>query len=99
MSRSRGPRSPRVVKAKGIAHVDGNDAALSEIASPRLWKTRSTIRNGRQSTYLLTGFARCGSCGGPMRVTTGRDGRRLMRVYSCGRRKDCGDERLRDPRA
>jgi hypothetical protein len=44
VSRSRGPRSTRVVKAKEIAHVDGNDAALSEIASPRFSKIRSGQR-------------------------------------------------------
>jgi hypothetical protein len=31
-----------VVKAKEIAHVDGNDAVLGEVASPRLLKIPST---------------------------------------------------------
>ena len=81
-----------VVKSPDLQIVD--EAAWNAVQE-RIGRTKKrgggVSRVGRESKYLLTSYARCGVCGGPMRATTGRDGKRSIRVYACGRRKDCGD--------
>ncbi len=41
-----------MVKAKEIGHVDGDNTALSEIASPRSSKIRSTFADGTTMTAI-----------------------------------------------
>lgn len=48
-------------------------------------------RVGREPKYLLAGVARCGVCGGPMKVSNGRDGTKSIKVYGCGWHRDRGN--------
>jgi site-specific DNA recombinase len=48
-------------------------------------------RVGREPKYLLSGLARCGCCGGPMKVSGGKDGTKPIKVYGCGWHRDRGD--------
>lgn len=48
-------------------------------------------RVGREPKYLLSGLARCAGCGGPMKVSGGRDGTKPIKVYGCGWHRDRGD--------
>lgn len=48
-------------------------------------------RLGPPSRYLLTGFARCSECGGPMRVTNRKQGMQTIKVYSCSYHRDRGN--------
>lgn len=46
---------------------------------------------GPKPKYLLTGFAKCSECGGPMQVTNGKIGSQTVRVYMCSWHRDRGD--------
>lgn len=46
---------------------------------------------GPRPRYLLTGFARCSECGGPIQVTNGKSGTQIIRVYMCSWHRDRGD--------
>ncbi|MBI2375114.1 MAG: recombinase family protein [Deltaproteobacteria bacterium] len=44
---------------------------------------RSSSRKGPRFVNLLTGFARCAECGGPMQLESSKVGQTLVKVYSC----------------
>ena len=46
---------------------------------------------GPRPRYMLTGFARCSECGGPIQVTNGKSGSQIIRVYMCSWHRDRGD--------
>lgn len=48
-------------------------------------------RKGQPPRYLLTGLARCATCGGPMNVANGRQGTSPIKVYVCNRHRERGD--------
>lgn len=48
-------------------------------------------KGGRPHSYLLTGLARCASCGGPLTVLNSRDGLVPIKVYVCAYRRDRGE--------
>lgn len=47
---------------------------------------------GRPPSYLLSGMARCGLCGGPIAVNTGKIGKAPAKVYLCQYHRTRGDE-------
>jgi site-specific DNA recombinase len=66
------------------------DAARERLESTRQVYLRSTNGqlwgrplHGRESKYLLTGFAVCGQCGGTLTVRTRNKGRRIAIFYVC----------------
>jgi site-specific DNA recombinase len=70
------------------------------IVSEELWRrvTEAPQRRASQigqssgrTRHLLSGFARCSECGGPMQVSTRRQGREPIPVYQCGWARDRGD--------
>jgi site-specific DNA recombinase len=56
---------------------------------------------GRRPKYMMSQLARCGSCGGPIKVTNGKQGKHTIKVYVCGYRHERGpavcDVALRRP--
>src|SRR6185436_14601311 len=38
---------------------------------------------GRPPKHLLSGFARCAECGGPLAVTNGKSSYEMVKVYAC----------------
>jgi site-specific DNA recombinase len=56
-------------------------------------------RCGAKPKYLLSGFSRCGICGGPIQVIPGRAGTTPIRVYVCAYHRERGtcDSSLRRP--
>jgi site-specific DNA recombinase len=46
--------------------------------------------SGRKPRHLLSGFARCAECGGPIQASTGRHGAHMVPVYQCGWARDRG---------
>ncbi|MBK8936876.1 MAG: recombinase zinc beta ribbon domain-containing protein [Polyangiaceae bacterium] len=46
---------------------------------------------GARPKYLLSGFARCGLCGGPITVANGKAGTVPIRVYTCAYHRDRGE--------
>ena len=40
--------------------------------------------------YLLSGFSRCAVCGGPMQVINGKQGKNVIKVYSCAYHRERG---------
>lgn len=57
--------------------------AQLEARNPKMTPPRRTT-----NPVLLSGLARCGHCGDPMRMRTGKGGR--YRYYACGRKADKG---------
>ncbi len=53
---------------------------------------KSTRTIGPTPKYLLSGLARCGSCGGPMQATNGKDGAQKIKVYVCSWHRNRGNE-------
>ena len=47
-------------------------------------------KRGRVTRYLLTGFARCETCGGPMQVLNSKQGARTIKVYACSWHRNRG---------
>ena len=56
----------------------------------QLTKQRSPKRGGRPPRHLLSGFARCGQCGGPLSVTNGKSSYQSVKVYACSYSRDRG---------
>jgi hypothetical protein len=73
---SRRPRSPRVVKAREIGHVDGSGTAFSEISSPRFSKILSREKD--------VGGARCCQRRPCRFPGSGSLGKRTANVRQCG---------------
>jgi site-specific DNA recombinase len=48
-------------------------------------------RLGPPSRHLLTGFARCSECGGPMCVSNRRQNKESIKVYSCAYHRERGN--------
>jgi site-specific DNA recombinase len=72
-------------------------AAQSQFsAKQRMGRKTSTGPKGR---YLLSGFARCAECGGPMQVTNSKSGKDTIKVYSCAyhRERGCCEVTTRRP--
>ena len=46
---------------------------------------------GRRPRYLLSGIARCGDCGGPLKVSNSKVGQRQVKVYGCAYHRDRGN--------
>jgi site-specific DNA recombinase len=53
--------------------------------------TGAKKKGGRPHSYLLSGLARCASCGGALTVLNSRDGMLPIKVYVCGYRRDRGE--------
>jgi site-specific DNA recombinase len=53
--------------------------------------TGAKKKGGRPHSYLLSGLARCASCGGALTVLNSRDGLLPIKVYVCGYRRDRGE--------
>ena len=51
----------------------------------------ATSRRGRPPKYLLSGFSRCAECGGPLKVSNGRQGSKAIKVYGCAYHRDRGN--------
>lgn len=50
----------------------------------------AAVKRGKAPRYLLTGFARCGRCDGPMVVSSKKHGNVNVRAYLCSRARDRG---------
>lgn len=71
------------------------DEELWQAVSKRLENNRRVIEGRARGTggrprHLLSGLARCGQCGGPMQVANSKSGPRIIKVYTCGWRRDRG---------
>jgi len=47
---------------------------------------------GRKPKYMLSQLARCSSCGGPVKVTNSKNGKTIIKVYTCAWHKERGPE-------
>ncbi len=78
------------------------DAPHLRIVDDALWyavqsrfeaQQRRTGRRGEAgptAQYLLSGLARCGTCGGPIHVSNTKQGTEIIRVYTCSHRRSRG---------
>ena len=81
------------------------DEALWHAVLDRRERTRRTAgkkgRRGPRPKYLLSSLARCGECGGPLKVSSGKVGSVAIKVYGCAYHRDRGNavcgNRLRRP--
>ena len=48
--------------------------------------------SGRKPKYMMSQLARCSACGGPMKVTNGKHGKKIIKVYTCSWHKERGPE-------
>ncbi len=48
--------------------------------------------SGRKPRYMLSQLGRCSSCGGPMKVTNSKNGKAIIKVYTCSYHKERGPE-------
>lgn len=46
---------------------------------------------GPAPKFLLSGLARCSTCGGPIHATNGKQGKKTIKVYSCNYHRNRGD--------
>lgn len=80
---------------EGIVRVERPDL---RIVDDDLWERAQVVagppaaspRKGRAPRYLLTGFARCARCDGPMVVSNKKHGKENIRAYLCSRARDRG---------
>lgn len=54
-------------------------------------RTTGTAAQGARTRYFLSGVARCGECGGPIKVNNGRVSYDTVKVYACAWHRDRGD--------
>lgn len=74
----------RILDEELCARIDARLATRKSFAG-------AAGRVGREPKYLLAGLARCGVCGGPIKVSGGKDGTRPIKVHGCGGHRDRGD--------
>lgn len=72
----------RIVDDEHWFRVRDRFGSRSRVASPG---------PGRKPKYLLSKIARCGVCGGPLKVSNGKDGQRNIKVYCCAWHRDRGN--------
>jgi DNA invertase Pin-like site-specific DNA recombinase len=65
-------------------------AVQARIAKNQRQNSGKRAPGGRPPKYLLSGFARCATCGGSMKVLGGRDGKKPIKVYGCANHHDAG---------
>ncbi|AUX43692.1 uncharacterized protein SOCE26_051440 [Sorangium cellulosum] len=56
----------------------------------RVVRSEGTKKGGRPPRHLLSGFARCSQCGGPITVTNGKSSYEPIKVYACSYSRDRG---------
>lgn len=72
------------------------EAPELRIVSPELWEAvqrrnrEPRPRRGPAPRYLLTGFSRCATCGGPMQVDRSKRSYSVVSAYLCGYHRDRG---------
>jgi site-specific DNA recombinase len=65
-------------------------AAQGRIAKNHRQNTGKRAPEGRPPKYMLSGLARCGVCGGSMKVLGGKDNKKPIKVYGCANHHDAG---------
>jgi len=62
----------------------------AQAKTERVTNSKGKKARGRPHKHLLSGFARCGECGGPLTVTNGKSSHESIKVYSCAYSRDRG---------
>ncbi len=65
-------------------------AAQARIAKNQRQNIGKRAPEGRPPKYMLSGLARCGVCGGSMKVLGGKDNKKPIKVYGCANHHDAG---------
>lgn len=65
-------------------------AAQAQMRRVEPSERRTSRGGGRPPRHLLSGFARCGECGGPITVTNGKSSYENVKVYACSYSRDRG---------
>jgi site-specific DNA recombinase len=69
--------------------------ALWEAVQQRMEQSRRMTgragSRGAKPRYLLTGYTRCSECGGPIQVSNGKSGQKVIKVYGCSWYRNRGD--------
>lgn len=88
------PRDPKDWVRIDVPHlrIVDDDMWFAAQAQMRPYAPREMRHKGggRPPRHLLSGFARCGECGGPLSVTNGKQGQENVKVYACSWSRDRG---------
>ena len=84
LRRSRPKSDWRVLRDESVRIIDQQlwERVQGHLAEVREEYGHSGLRRGANTSYLLTGFLRCGTCGANMVIVTGR-GKQGHRSYGC----------------
>lgn len=85
------PAAEHLTRADDRLRIVSPELAAAVDARMREPRHVTGSATGRTPKYLLTGFARCAECGGPIRVTESRNSKRTVPHYGCGWHRDRGE--------
>jgi len=77
-------------KAPELKIIDDDLWFRAQAKTQRVTNSQGKKARGRPHRHLLSGFARCGECGGPLTVTNGKSSYESIKVYSCAYSRDRG---------
>jgi len=77
-------------KAPELKIIDDDLWFRAQAKTQRITDPQQKKARGRPHRHLLSGFARCGECGGPLTVTNGKSSYESIKVYSCAYSRDRG---------
>ena len=92
----KGYRAGTKIRSTTPERIITTDAPALRIVSEELWRAAQSTAPARgprtksHARYLLTGFARCAVCDGPMQVSRAKHGTTQRAVYLCGWARDRG---------
>jgi hypothetical protein len=81
--RSPRPQQDWITKASHLAIVEDDLWLRVQARVAANARGEAPNRGGRPPTYLLSGLARCGKCGGPIAVNNGKSAQNPIKVYLC----------------